>query len=361
MSSSTVLIYEYFTGGGCLGKEIPDGLAMEALGMLWAVLADFKIWGKVRTIAAIDSRVENRVPGLNRTSLPADHVIPIAPDCPQDPFSSLLESCDAALIIAPETDGILGALTEQAERMRIPVLGSSSPAVGIAGNKELCNRVFQNNNLPSPQTQCISLASAEMTLRQMPFPFVIKPVDGAGSDGVSCVRCVGELDSAIATLRSATSHSRFLLQPFVEGLHASVSVLATQDACLPISLNQQLMETGSKFRYMGSRVPFQIPSAPAVMDLACSSVRSITGLKGYVGVDLVLTEDSAELIEINPRLTTSYVGLRQVSGINLAEAIWAACTRDVLPRQIPIFGQVIIKKDDCSTWGLSDALQQNRR
>jgi predicted ATP-grasp superfamily ATP-dependent carboligase len=46
---------------------------------------------------------------------------------------------------------------------------------------------------------------------------------------------------------------------------------------------------------------------------------------GYVGIDLILgeAEDGSQdyVIEINPRLTTSYVGLRALSNTNLAQAM----------------------------------------
>jgi predicted ATP-grasp superfamily ATP-dependent carboligase len=54
----------------------------------------------------------------------------------------------------------------------------------------------------------------------------------------------------------------------------------------------------------------------------------VPGLLGYVGVDLVLGDaaDGSQdyAIEINPRLTTSYVGLRQLAEFNLAEAMLVA-------------------------------------
>ena len=50
--------------------------------------------------------------------------------------------------------------------------------------------------------------------------------------------------------------------------------------------------------------------------------------RGYVGVDLVLGDDESgagdAVIEINPRLTTSYVGLRKLVRENLAAAMLAA-------------------------------------
>jgi hypothetical protein len=70
-SALTVFVYEYFAGGGCPEGDLPAGLASEALGMLWAVLREFRDWGKVRTVAALDRRFEQRIPGLDRGTLPA--------------------------------------------------------------------------------------------------------------------------------------------------------------------------------------------------------------------------------------------------------------------------------------------------
>lgn len=49
-------------------------------------------------------------------------------------------------------------------------------------------------------------------------------------------------------------------------------------------------------------------------------VESINGLKGYVGVDLILGED-VHVVEVNSRLTTPYVALRKLLNFNLGEAI----------------------------------------
>ena len=67
----------------------------------------------------------------------------------------------------------------------------------------------------------------------------------------------------------------------------------------------------------------------------------------------MLAEDHAELIEINPRITTSYIGLRQVAAMNLAQAMWDACMNGVLPDCFPLDGEVVIRKDDPGSWGFA--------
>ncbi len=106
------------------------------------------------------------------------------------------------------------------------------------------------------------------------------------------------------------------------------------------------------FKYRGSRVPFDHRAKKRALELACSAVNLIPGLGGYVGVDLVLGEDLVQLIEINPRLTTSYIGLRQVAQLNLAQVIWNASRNSALPDHVPLAGQVEVIKDNPTSWGL---------
>lgn len=348
----TVLVYEYFSGGGSPEGGIPDGLAAEALGMLWAILADFKEWGAVHTVSALDTRFENRVPGLNRHTLPAGEIVSAAHGEHEKVFLSLLNRCDAALVIAPETDGILSGLSAEVEASGRTLLGSTSAAILRSGNKAACAGILAGANLPVPETRTVRLDSVHAIAGENSLPLVLKPLDGIGSEGVCLVSNLDEIDEAVEIIRCVTSHSTLLCQPYIEGIHASVSVLAAADRSVPLSLNLQRVCPGKPFVYSGSTVPFHYRNSSGAMDLACRAVRQIPGLRGYVGVDLVMSEDSVEIIEINPRLTTSYIGLRQVSGKNLSALIYDACVREVLPGEFSLNGQVDVAKDSPCTWGL---------
>ena len=77
--------------------------------------------------------------------------------------------------------------------------------------------------------------------------------------------------------------------------------------------------------YDGGCVPFEHPLKQEAFTLTEKVVESF-GLRGYVGVDFVLAEDKAFVVDVNPRLTTSYVGLREVAGFNVAQAVIDAVT-----------------------------------
>lgn len=329
--------------------------------MARAVLTDFHDWGAVRTVATLDQR-------LTGLPLPADEVFEVAPGEHAAAFAAQLARSDAALIIAPETDGILARLSAQALAAGVCLLGSLPPAVALAGDKWACHQRFRQAGLPTPRTVLTRFEDASQNAYTIGYPLVTKPVDGVGSEGVCLVEDESELPEALALLRRATRREEILLQSYVFGKHASVSLLVTAEGqILPLSLNGQEIVAGRPFVYRGGVVPLTHPARARAFAVAQAAVELLPGLQGYVGVDLVLADEKARradledhdrlrypsesterawLMEINPRLTTSYVGLHRVAQINLAQAIWRACCLGVLPEKVVLSGRVAFSKED---------------
>src|SRR5690606_21127135 len=87
---------------------------------------------------------------------------------------------------------------------------------------------------------------------------------------------------------------------------------------------QHLSDDG-RFRYLGGSLPLPPSLHARAARLAQQALDALPAAIGYVGVDLVLgaADDGSRdvVIEVNPRLTTSYLGLRDAVKINLAELI----------------------------------------
>lgn len=103
-----------------------------------------------------------------------------------------------------------------------------------------------------------------------------------------------------------------IVQPFVPGEPASVAFLVGPGRRLALPAVSQRLSDDGRFHYRGGRLPLTADSAERAASLAARAVDAVEGLRGYVGVDLVLGPTAARdaVMEINPRMTTSYIGLR---------------------------------------------------
>jgi tyramine---L-glutamate ligase len=69
----------------------------------------------------------------------------------------------------------------------------------------------------------------------------------------------------------------------------------------------------------------------AFESVATKIAQTLPDLAGYVGIDVLVQGEEVIVVEINPRLTTSYVGLTSAIGVNPAELIINVLTGKMFP------------------------------
>ncbi len=325
---SAILVHEYVTGGGWPTPDLPPGLAAEALAILRALLADLRAWGRFPVVTTRDRR-------LHGTLLTADRVVDLDAKVYPTGVMELARECGAALVVAPEGGRVLEGLSSLVSDAGVCLLGSLPEAVAVTADKWECYQRFSQAGLPTPRTTRVSPGAASVAAARLGYPVVVKPIDGAGCDGVGLVPDERALKKALRlpALRGAEA---ILVQEYAAGPAASVSLLVADGNSTVLSLNEQRVRPGIPFIYGGGVASWPHPRREEACELGQRAVALVPGLRGYVGVDLVLGEETCWLIEINPRVTTSYVGLRRVVGLNLAEAIWRACRDGSLPASVAV-------------------------
>ncbi|MBO0700209.1 MAG: ATP-grasp domain-containing protein, partial [Zavarzinella sp.] len=123
-----------------------------------------------------------------------------------------------------------------------------------------------------------------------------------------------------------------IAQQYIPGMAASVAFLAGPSGMVPLAPCEQLLSDDGRFQYRGGRLPIRPDLAERAIRVATAAVACVPGLLGYAGVDVVLGDDGRDwAIETNPRITTSYVGLRALAKFNLAAAMLAAVRGERLP------------------------------
>ncbi|HEY2414009.1 MAG TPA: ATP-grasp domain-containing protein [Pirellulaceae bacterium] len=313
-----VFVYEFFTGGG--GSEFPQSvgaasLLTEAAAMVRAVTEDLVALPLVRVVTTRNGR------------LPAFHpvgcrVVELGHGrSDMDIIARLSTESDWTLLIAPETAGALLMRAQLVERRGGRLLSPGSDFIQIAADKHVTVEVLHRAGVPVPKGAVWSKGEPPSSVS---FPAVIKPTDGCGSQDLRRV------NSAEQLLDVGAGHWR--LEEYVAGTPASVSVLCGPNRNWPLAACEQRLSDDGHFSYLGGRVPLAPEFDHRARRLALQAIEALPPTIGYVGVDLVLsdaTDGSGDyVIEVNPRLTTSYVGLRAASRSNLAAAMLAAARGD---------------------------------
>jgi predicted ATP-grasp superfamily ATP-dependent carboligase len=322
-----VFVYEYLCGGERTGPGAAS-LRAEGWAMLAAVLEDFSRCPGVQVVTLVNSSLLRVVArGRPPTSFTASAA---RPGEEEPAFRTLARTADFSLIIAPEFDGLLAERCRWVEEEGGRLLGPSAAAVRLTGDKLLLARHLDGRGIPTPPT--LPFPSAAPPL---PFPLVCKPRDGAGSQATFLARDPEGLGQAVPRARAEGWPGEMVLQPHVPGRAVSVALLLGPERRLALPAAGQTLSADGRFRYQGGSLPLAEELDRRARQLAERAVQAVEGLRGYVGVDLVLGEaadgSGDRVIEINPRLTTSYVGLRRLARFNLAEALLAVVTATTLP------------------------------
>ena len=281
--------------------------------MVRAIAEDSALLPGVELLSTRDSRLTTLHPPGCQVSLVASEVEH------RTAIEQLATSSDWTLLIAPETGGALHQCAQFVELAGGRLLSPESRVVSIAADKQKTAELLACGGVSVPRGVVITSSSAARQA-DLRFPLVMKPLDGCGSEGVRLLRGLSELEKYAFT-------GPLRLEECVTGLAASVSVLcgptgnAIQPAC------QQILSNDGCFEYLGGRLPLELALNRRAQALAARAVTCLGQVRGYIGVDLVLgrAADGSEdaVIEINPRLTTSYIGLRAASRTNLASAMLA--------------------------------------
>ena len=304
-----IFVCEFITGGGLCAEPFPTTLAREGTLMRDALLQDLAdLSYEVST--TVDSRLS-----------PPTHCAYLTMHADEDIWKiwqQQMQVVDAVFLIAPETDNLLHYLTQMATLKGKLVLGCGLDAIDITSNKMATYLALKRTGITTIATFTVEHWIKHEALKKN-VAWLAKPNDGAGCEATVSF---GDAENLMHWLTHNKKHNSHIIQPFQVGTPASISCVMHQGRAQVLSCNRQIIEINQHtLSFKGVIVNGMREYWQAFESIASQIASAFLSLAGYVGIDVIVNENTVFVVEINPRLTTSYVGLHEATGQNPAKLI----------------------------------------
>lgn len=222
---------------------------------------------------------------------------------------------DAVFIALHGADGEDGALRSVLDLADVPYVGSDAAACRMAWDKPTAKAIVHAAGLTTPAWVALphstfrELGAAvvlDRIVERFGLPLMVKPAQGGSALGARVIRSAAELPAAMVSCLSYGD--TVLLEPYVEGVEVSVSVvdLGAGPVALPAV---EIVPTSGVFDYAARytagmttyHTPARLPSA-ATDAVAAAAVRAheALGLRDVSRTDAIVTADGVvQFLEVN--------------------------------------------------------------
>lgn len=324
MTTLRVFLFEYLSAssGDCSDGAAAE-LRAEGLAMRDALRADLAAAPGVTLTVATDRPVD----AFTAEDATRTQQVSARPgEARSDFVARQARRHDLVWVVAPETGGLLAALHDAVPSHRW--IGCDGESIRIAASKHQTLARLHACGLATP----LDFATDAGVQR-----WVVKPDDGAGS---LCTRRYGDRQAARADWEQRGQRGESAsMEAWVEGDSLSLSLLVSRDGIELLGVNRQRLavDADGAVSLIGVDIAVDraaVEHAVAAIDRAQRQALEMTaravcaampGLGGFVGIDLVWhAAYGPVVIEVNPRVTSAYVGMSAALGRNLAADIIVA-------------------------------------
>ena len=323
--NDSILIFEYFTASG----EKDKCIISEAEAMIFDLVEDLCDFNLTLILNESYKNVLKDYGNVNPIFITGDIV---------DWLEENAVNFNKAIFIAAENNNNLYKIAKILEENNVETYNSSAESCLISSDKSLSYKELLNI-VPQPRTFRLKIDPKGYWKRALdnlyekwyseypyaPLKLIIKPLMGVDCEDIVVIDNIEDLSYDLEKI--FPPGSRILVQEFIEGTDVSVSLISDGKKAVPISLNQQFVNLkDDKGTYNGGKLPYENKYKQEAFEIAKKACESIEGLKGFVGVDLIINNDekdvySVYLLEVNSRFTTPYVGLKKISNFNIGKTI----------------------------------------
>ncbi len=214
---------------------------------------------------------------------------------------------DFALIMIHGTPGEDGKLQSYFDLIGVPYSTSSALISAVTFNKYICKAVLDYEGVKSAKA-CIvrkgDKINTEKIIAKTGLPCFVKPNAGGSSFGISKVKNITNLESAI--IDALKEDTEVIIEEFLPGIEVTSGVFSKNEELIALPITEIVSEN-EFFDYDAKYNGKSTEITPArVSKIVCKKVTEMSKLiykklncKGVVRIDYMINNDNPYFIEIN--------------------------------------------------------------
>ena len=188
------------------------------------------------------------------------------------------------------------------ERLNLPGLDVETAIK--ATDKYAMIKAFSSNNVPCPGFKLLNRSDNFDEFEVPWLPFIVKPVDMAGSRGINLVKDVNEKSALIKDSISASDSGNVIFEEYLVGPEVSVEMVVINHHPIVLQITEKITSGAPHFVEMGHIQPARLSNETrkSIVNVAESAVRSIGLKNSIVHAEIIITDSGPKMVELGARM-----------------------------------------------------------
>ncbi len=199
----------------------------------------------------------------------------------------------------------------------VKILGTSLESINIAEDRKLFEQLLRKLNIPQPKGFAIKKQSEALEVaKTLGYPLLVRPSYVIGGRGMQVVYNKDELISYIESALKFSDEHPILIDQYIEGTELELDAISDGENVLIPAITEHIERAGvhsgdSIALYPTRTIPQHI--IDSIVSYTEKIARELK-VKGLMNIQFILKDDTAYIIEVNPRASRTVPILSKVTG-----------------------------------------------
>jgi carbamoyl-phosphate synthase large subunit len=218
-------------------------------------------------------------------------------------------------------------LAEPLHNAGVPILGSSFKSIDIAEDRDKFEKILSALDIPKPPGRAVTNVDAAVKVaEEIGYPVLVRPSYVLGGRAMEIIGNTNELMSYMTYVVDVSPKAPILVDKYIVGGEAEVDVISDGVDCLLPGIMEHIERAGVHSGDSMAVYPPQTMSRTVVDQIVESAIKISNALevKGVMNIQYVIENDTAYVLEVNPRASRTVPYLSKITGIpmiNLATSV----------------------------------------